>query len=76
MNASWELDLWGRIRRQTEAARADRGSEEGRQGVILSLVGTVAGSYINLRDLDRQLEISRQTAKIARRVAGAVPDPL
>jgi multidrug efflux system outer membrane protein len=38
-------------------------SEEGPAGVILSLVGSVAGAYINLRDLDRQLEIARATAK-------------
>ncbi len=64
MNAGWELDLWGRIRRATEAARADLvGTEEGRRGVILSLVGSVAGSYVNLLDLDRQLEIARQTVK-------------
>ncbi len=64
LNASWEIDIWGRIRRQTEAARAQLlASEEGRRGVILSLVGSVAGAYINLRSLDRQLEIARTTAK-------------
>ncbi|QKS29439.1 MAG: efflux transporter outer membrane subunit [Candidatus Accumulibacter similis] len=64
LNASWEIDIWGRIRRQTEAARAQLlASEEGRRGVILSLVGSVAGAYVNLRDLDRQLEIARATAK-------------
>ena len=64
LGATWELDIWGRIRRATEAARADLiGSEEGRRAVILSLVGSVAGSYVNLRDLDRQLEISMETAK-------------
>ena len=64
LGATWELDVWGRIRRATEAARAELvGSEEGRRAVILSLVGSVAGSYVNLRDLDRQLEISRETAK-------------
>jgi len=65
LNATWEIDIWGRIRRQTEAARAQLvASEEGRRGVILSLVGSVAGAYINLRDLDRQLEIARATAKL------------
>jgi len=64
LNASWEIDIWGRIRRQTEAANAQLlASEEGRQGVILSLVGSVAGAYINLRNLDRQLEIAKATAK-------------
>jgi multidrug efflux system outer membrane protein len=64
LNANWELDIWGRIRRGTEAARADLvASEEGRRAVILSLVSAVAGSYVNLRDLDRQLEIARETAQ-------------
>lgn len=64
LSASWEIDLWGRIRRQTEAANAQLlASEEGRNAVILSLLGSVAGAYINLRDLDRQLEIARATAK-------------
>lgn len=64
LNASWEIDIWGRIRRQTEAARAQLlATEEGRNAVVLSLVGSVAGAYTNLRSLDRQLEIARETAK-------------
>ena len=64
LGATWELDVWGRIRRATEAARAELvASEDGRRAVVLSLVGSVAGSYVNLRDLDRQLEISEETAK-------------
>jgi multidrug efflux system outer membrane protein len=64
LNASWELDIWGRIRRSSESARADLlASEEGRRGVILSLVSSVAVSYVNLRDLDKQLDISRRTAE-------------
>ena len=61
--ASWEIDLWGKLRRGTEAARANLlGSEEERRGVILSLVASAAGAYVNLRNLDRQLEIARDTA--------------
>ena len=64
LNASWEIDLWGKLRRATEAARADLlSTEEARRTVILSLVTSVAGAYINLRDLDKQLEIAKQTAK-------------
>ncbi|MES2538360.1 MAG: efflux transporter outer membrane subunit [Pseudomonadota bacterium] len=60
---SWEIDVFGRLRRQTEAARANLlASEEGRRATILSLVAAVASSYITLRDLDRQLEISQATA--------------
>jgi outer membrane protein, multidrug efflux system len=62
LSASWEIDLWGKLRRSTEAARASLlSTEEARKGVILTLVTSVAGSYIVLRDLDRQLEIARQT---------------
>lgn len=62
--ASWEIDIWGRIRRQSEAARAQLlASEDGRRAVILSLVGSVASAYVNLRDLDRQLEIAKATAR-------------
>lgn len=62
LNAGWEIDLWGKLRRATEAARADMLSkEESRRAVLLTLASTVAGSYIDLRNLDRQLEIARQT---------------
>jgi len=64
LNVSWEIDLWGKLRRATEAARADLlSTEEARRTIILSLVTSVAGAYINLRDLDKQLEIAKQTAK-------------
>jgi outer membrane protein, multidrug efflux system len=64
INASWEIDLWGRIRRSTEAARADLlGTEEARRGVILTLVTQVAEGYVNLLDLDNQLDIAKRTAK-------------
>jgi multidrug efflux system outer membrane protein len=63
-NASWEIDIWGKIRRATEAARADlMAVEDFRSGVILSLVSSMATAYVDLRSLDRQLEIARQTAK-------------
>ena len=62
LSAGWEIDLWGRIRRSTEAARADLlAQEENRRAVILSLVSSVASSYISLRQLDGQLEIARRT---------------
>jgi multidrug efflux system outer membrane protein len=63
LNASWQIDLFGRIRRQSEAAQAQIfASEQGRRGVILSVVTSVAASYIGLRALDRQLEIARASA--------------
>jgi len=64
VNATWEIDFWGKLRRATEAARANTlASEEARKSVILTLVTSVTNSYINLRDLDKQLEVTRQTAK-------------
>lgn len=64
MTGSWEIDIWGRLRRATEAAHADLlSSEEGRRAVILSLVSFVANVYINLRDLDKQLEVAECTVK-------------
>lgn len=61
-SASWEIDLWGRIRRLSEAAQANLlATDEARRGVILSLVGSVASSYFQLRGLDEQLVISRRT---------------
>ena len=63
LGASWQIDLFGRVRRQTEAAQAQvYASEQGRRGVILSVVTSVATGYIGLRALDRQLDIARATA--------------
>lgn len=61
---AWEADVWGRIRRQNEAARAQYlASEEGRRGVMLSLVSDVAQAYFELLDLDLQLEIAKRTTE-------------
>ncbi|MFL6753447.1 MAG: efflux transporter outer membrane subunit [Sphingomicrobium sp.] len=60
--ASWEIDLWGRIRRETEAARANLlASEEARRGVTLTLIASVIASYVTLLDLDQQLRVSEAT---------------
>jgi multidrug efflux system outer membrane protein len=64
LNGNWEIDIWGKIRRATEAARAGiLSSEEGRRAVILSLVAAVASAYIDLRGADTELEISKKTAE-------------
>lgn len=61
INASWELDLWGRIRRLDEAARADYlATEEAERGVLLSLISEVAAAYFDLRELDAELDIARR----------------
>ncbi len=63
LGASWQLDLFGRVRRQTEAAQAQvYASEQAQRGVVLTLVANVATTYITLRALDRQLEIAQATA--------------
>jgi len=65
---SWELDLWGRLRRLTESARAQYlASEEARRGVVVSLIGDVAANYFTLRERDLELEIARGTRDIAAR---------
>ena len=59
---SWELDVWGRIRRLNEAAKAQYlATEEARRGVFLSLLSDVATSYFELRELDAELEIAKRT---------------
>ncbi|MCM8596316.1 efflux transporter outer membrane subunit [Accumulibacter sp.] len=62
LSASWEIDLWGRIRRQSETARADLlATDEARRGVILSVVASIASSYLQLRGLDAQLVVAKKT---------------
>jgi multidrug efflux system outer membrane protein len=61
--ASWQLDLFGRVRRLSEAAQAQiYASEQAQRGVVLTLVSDVAAAYIALRGLDRQREIAVATA--------------
>jgi len=61
----WEFDVFGRIRRQTEAATANYvASEMDRRGVYITLVADVAQLYFDLRELDLELEISRRTLKL------------
>jgi multidrug efflux system outer membrane protein len=58
---SWELDLWGRVRRAREAASADvMASEDARRAMMLTVVTSVATSYVQLLALDHQLELARQ----------------
>jgi len=64
LSASWEIDLWGKVRRQTDGATADVfASEDARRGVVLSVAAATASGYIALRDRDRQLDIARETAR-------------
>jgi multidrug efflux system outer membrane protein len=62
LSVIWNLDFWGKYRRQTEAARAQLlASEWGQRAVISSLVANVATAYFQLRALDSELEISNRT---------------
>ena len=63
LGASWQLDLFGRVRRLTEAAQAQvYASEQAQRGVVLTVVANVATTYITLRAFDRQREIAQATA--------------
>lgn len=58
----WELDFWGKFRRATEAARAELlASEWGQHAVVSTLVSNVASAYFQLRELDLELDIARET---------------
>ena len=62
LNAFWELDLWGRVRRLNESARAQfLATEEGRRGVLLSLLSDVSTVYLRLLELDQELEVATRT---------------
>ena len=59
---AWEADVWGRLRRENEAARAQfLATEEARRGVMLSLVSDVAQAYFELLELDLQLQIAKDS---------------
>jgi multidrug efflux system outer membrane protein len=59
---SFEVDLWGRLRRATEGARANLlSAQENRKAVVTILVSNVATQYLTLRELDGQLQIAKQT---------------
>ena len=82
---TWEFDVFGRIRRETEAAGARYvATEMDRRAVYITLVADVAQSYFNLRELDLELEIARRTLQLnnetiqfyQRRLAGGVSNRL
>ena len=82
---AWELDIFGRIQRETEASTAVFfATEQAQRGVLITLVADVAQSYFILRQLDLELEISRRTLKVndetvefySRRLTGGVSNRL
>jgi multidrug efflux system outer membrane protein len=65
--ARWEIDLWGRIRAQVDAAeRAVEATAAQREAAQVSLVASVAGAYLELLEVDQQLAVSRRTAETRR----------
>jgi NodT family efflux transporter outer membrane factor (OMF) lipoprotein len=67
-NLNWEVDVWGRLRRLTESARAQYlATEEARNGVKTTLIGDVSTAYFNLREADLELAIAKQTMQVAQR---------
>ncbi|HEY1468083.1 MAG TPA: efflux transporter outer membrane subunit [Candidatus Acidoferrum sp.] len=61
-SAAWEADIWGRIRRLNESARAQYlSTEEARRGVMLTLTSNVAQAYFQLLGLELQLQIAKDT---------------
>jgi multidrug efflux system outer membrane protein len=65
LQLAWELDLFGRLRREKESALAQMlASEQGRRGVLVTLVGDVASNYFRAQELDLELLIARQTLQI------------
>jgi multidrug efflux system outer membrane protein len=85
LGLSWEIDLWGRVRRLSESALAQYlSTREARRGVLLSVVSEVGQAYFELRELDAQLEIARRTTEtfqgtfdlFNRQLAGGVTNQL
>jgi NodT family efflux transporter outer membrane factor (OMF) lipoprotein len=65
-SVGWELDVWGRLRRLSEAARAQYlATEEARRGVITTLIADVSDTYLKLRALDLELQIANRTRDLA-----------
>jgi outer membrane protein, multidrug efflux system len=74
---SWEIDVWGRIRRGTEAAVAQYlATEQGRRAATVSLIADVASAYVQLRQLDAQLDVAQRTVKNYQRTLQLYTDRL
>ncbi len=74
---SWEIDVWGRIRRGTEAAVAQYlATEQGRRAATVSLVADVAVAYVQLRQLDAQLDVAQRTVSNYQRTLQLYTDRL
>lgn len=64
-NLSWELDIWGKLRRSRESARADLLAQEAyRQSVCINLIANIASGYFNLVEYEDQLQITQENVRI------------
>ena len=67
-SAAWEMDIWGRIRHASDAARANLYAQEDvRRGVMLALVSSIASGYFALLEFDRELAIAQESADTYKR---------
>lgn len=65
INVSWELDIWGKIRRQNESALAEYlQTHEARKAIQTTLVAAIADGYYNLLMLDEQMEVARRNLQL------------
>jgi multidrug efflux system outer membrane protein len=75
LQAAWEFDVWGRIRRSTEAAQANLlAQEDVRRGVLLTLVTDIASGYFRLIELDRELAIAQESSGVYKQQLGFFTD--
>ncbi len=73
LDAAWELDLWGRVRRSVEAADADlAASEADLHGAALTVAGEVVATYVDLRAAQQRLRIARENLALQERTLGLV----
>jgi len=72
-SVAWEVDLFGKLRRSTEAARAELlATEEARRAVMITLIADVAASYLLLVDLDARYDIAKRTLETRRKATGII----
>lgn len=73
LDLSWELDLFGRIRRSVEAASAELGSQEAlRNGVVISVLGRVARAYVDLRGAQARLDVAKRNVSVQKQTLDLV----
>src|SRR5258706_684217 len=66
-DATWEVDLWGRVRRSVEAADADQHAAEAeRRDVLITIIAELAREYVELRGFQRQIEVTEKNVAIQR----------